>query len=927
MPERRPQENLGHIAFEREPDLNPERRRRNPPPRPPRVAGRAEHGGRLARDLSSASGAVAAARQEAGLDPSRLLVLEFSTWDPGARDVFEERLNASVVDERAETRQVTRVIAVRPEDDAIDAVADRIASRRGARGGASPFDVGLRIRSANQGDLDRAKRAGSAVSDDLAPQKLVALESVDWGLDSEADLRDLGLVPVATIPVESEVTRVLVQFPTVDDVQAFTREAQNYVQQETRTTALPHGLRRGFFDGLDRVRARNREDRLGARLRAEGLPALDRFAIDVDLWHPGTRDGAREVLNEIRRVCSQHGGQVLDDLRTSSMVLARIDADRPLAEMLLGLDIVAQVNLPPLLPAAYEGIFRNIDPLPEHLVPDGTEPVVGVVDSGVLSGHPLLRGWVLEERDFDSGESTPVDTHGHGTQVAGLVVYGDIARCAETGDWTPRTLVASAKVLRRDPVDGSRPVFPDNHRPEKLVEDAIRYYHGERAVRVFNLSLGNAHDVCTGGRQFAWAEVLDQLARELDVVIVVSAGNLGTPPWPENVSSREQFQEGLRDLMLETPEARICSPGTAAIAVTTGAIARSETAMNHLLAGAPVGGPSPFSRLGPGYEVKETQRAVKPEFVSFGGNYAVRDYPGPTPDWVRNDIHLGEPTTRLNTDGGRPLTAVSGTSFSAPQVSFAAAFALRTASETLGTDDPTANSARALLGACADVPPCGPEWLKDPEGKETWDKLRLVGYGQVDVGRVVRALDHDVCLLAEDELSEDHWHLYSIRVPPAFLEGRGKRGLVVSLAFDPPVRASRRDYLSRTMWVEVLKGLTASEINQYRSRHTGSGTPPRLPQSKLLAMRPTKSDVQWSTLQVRKYGWARAINLPVSDAEGERELHVLVGCQQRFPTGESNLQRYALAVRFWHSDTSVEIHQQLRGRVRARVVARVRPRG
>jgi|GEM_PF-5578116 len=45
----------------------------------------------------------------------------------------------------------------------------------------------------------------------------------------------------------------------------------------------------------------------------------------------------------------------------------------------------------------------------------------------------MLRGWVVEERDFESGENTAVDRNGHGTAVAGLVVYGDIARCIDRG--------------------------------------------------------------------------------------------------------------------------------------------------------------------------------------------------------------------------------------------------------------------------------------------------------------------------------------------------------------------------------------------------------------------------------------------------------------------------------------------------------------
>ena len=588
--------------------------------------------------------------------------------------------------------------------------------------------------------------------------------------------------------------------------------------------------------------------------------------------------------------------------------------------MILDLDLVARVNLPPQLPRAYEALFDETPPLPDHAEPTGTEPVVAVIDSGVVPGHPLLRGWVVESYDFDSGENTAVDRQGHGTQVAGLVVYGDIARCLESGVWTPEVLVANGKVLRRHPSDESATAFPDDKRPEALVERAIRDLHRTRGCRIFNLSLGNPDDIYEGGRQFAWAELLDQLARELDVVIVVSAGNDPHPAIPTDASTRSQFRERVRDAMLENPSGRICSPGTAAIAVTVGSIARSDAPLTRdSLAGAPVGGPSPFSRVGPGYEAKSTQRAVKPEFVAHGGNFAIRTLLGGDPRWVRGDLHLGEPTTRLDTGDGRAVTTVSGTSFAAPQVSNAAARALVAGASGLGVV--SANVVRAMLGVSADAPPCGLDWLRDPKGKENWDRLRLAGYGLVNSERIDGSQTNDVCMVATDTVREDHWHIYALPVPEVFLSGAGRRGVSVALAFDPPVRASRKEYLARTMWVEVLKGLTADQIGKYRTPFQGDGVAPRLPQSKMLDLRPAKTLVQWSTLQVRRKAWVQTPQLPVVESGWGAVpiLHLLVGCQGRFPHGEERRQRYGIAVRFWHSSTQVDLYQELKARVRARV--------
>ena len=717
--------------------------------------------------------------------------------------------------------------------------------------------------------------------------------------------------------------QLIVQFTTAEEVDRFRAETQAYSDDRLETTVLPRKLRTTFFSGLEGVRPVSREERTGNRLRTEGFPDEPEIQLDVDLWHPGDDAGASMVLDDLRAVCSKFEGKVTDDLRTSSLILARVVGSRALAETLLDLDCVAQVNLPPLLPSTYGALFEDVAATRNDSQPTGDEPVVGVIDSGVLAGHPLLRGWVVEEEDFGSGEDTAADRQGHGTQVAGLAMYGSIKDCVDTGIWDRRVLIASGKVLRRHPWNESVTTFPDDVRPEALVVRAIRRFHTTRGCRVFNVSVGNRDDVYDGGRQYAWAEALDQVARELDVLIVVSAGNDFEPQMPASPATRKGFQTGVRDLLWSNPSARVCNPATAALAVTVGAIAR--TAAPHTrdsFAAAPEGGPAPFSRVGPGYEWKKGNHGVKPDFVAYGGNYAVQSFAAGQPRWIANDLSLGEMTSRLPRDDSRYLTAVSGTSFAAPQVSHAAAWALEAAGSALG-DPASANVARAILGVSSETPPCEDAWLGDPERKETWEKLRLAGFGVVDVRRVLASLDNDACLVAADRVEEDCWHIYPIPVPDAFTAGTGHRGISVALAYDPPVRSSRKEYLSRTMWLEVMKGLTLDEIERWRTPYSGEGKAPSFPQSKLLPLRPAKTALYWSTLQVRRMQWQHFRGLPTVDGDDQPILHILVGCQRRFPHGEDTRQAYGLAVRFWHEDASVKIYQELRANVRARLAVQV----
>jgi hypothetical protein len=920
-----PEPGLQHLAVEREPDVTGERRRKEPPPPPPRVIGRGEHGGQVAGGVKGALEQVQATRVAHGIAPDRLLVLEFRSWDSGVREILEGRLGGTVVDEQVEARNVQRRLVQLPSSQTIDTFNSSLAPHLAS---ADQAHEQLRIRAASEEDLKKAAKAEPQLADaDVA--QLVVLERTTWPESVEQALRSASVQQLATLPEKKEhVSRVLVQFPTKENLESFRKELDRYTSGDPDVGAIPLATRQRFFDSLEWSGARTREDRMGPRLKRDGLPTTPSFLIDVDIWHSQELSVAT-TINEIRGLCSRLGGRYIDDLRTQSLILARIEANRPLADALLDLDIVAQVNLPPVLSSAYSEIFAPNEGLQAPVEPTGTEPRVGVLDSGVLSGHPLLKGWVLAEVDFDTGEGSVTDQHGHGTQVAGLIVFGDVHDCLERREWTPRVLVASGKVLRRGP-DG-RPVFPPEHRPEKLVEDAIRHLHTNHQCRVFNLSLGNPDDVYDGGRQFGWAELLDNLARELDVVIVVSAGNFDEPPLPSGqLSGRDALQEAVRDTLLQEKAARICSPGTASIAITVGALARSDAPhTGGAVAAAPPHAPAPFSRVGPGYEAKDSQRAVKPELVAYGGNYGLRSVAGGPLSWLRTDRDLGEPTTGLPGDAGRYLTSASGTSFAAPHVTHAAALALDAASVSLG-NQASANAVRALLGACTDVPPCPREWLQDPDAKETWEKLKLVGYGAVNTTIVERSRGSSSVLLAEDAVDEDNWHVYSVKVPPSFFGGKGRRGLVLSLAYDPPVRASRKDYLARTMSIEVLRGIGANDIAAFRGRQEPGAQAPTLPDTNVLGLRPTRGEVVWSTLQVRRFEWSQAPrNLTVLEGEMDPILHILVGCQRRFPHGEAAEQWYGLAVRLWHEDASVELHQQLQSRIRPRVAqrARIKQRG
>lgn len=773
-------------------------------------------------------------------------------------------------------------------------------------------------RMKDQTAASAAELARLRASFGVAPDRFLVLrlETLDGGQRETLERLNVAVVEELTEDRDNTtVHKLLVQFPDRESLNTFTEEYDRYADETRETTALPHGIRSNLFDALDSVSTVAAEERTGRRLLREGPPAEDRFYLDVDLWNTGTDDGNRNLLNFFRSFVQDRGGTVVKDpLITPSLFLVKVEADQGLLADLVQLDVVSLVDLPPGPPP--EDAFDLLFPVfaPDTLPPvPANGPVACVVDSGVLDGHPLLRGVVVASEDFDSGEATPVDLNGHGTQVGGIVVYGDIARRIQGNEWMPQVNIYSAKVMRSDPnafdPASADAIFPVEERVEHQLKRAIEYFHGEYGCRIFNLSIGHMDRLYSGGRQLPWAELLDDLAKTLDIVIVVSAGNVPDPDIPHAADS-VKFKEEVAD-SLRQPQHKLIDPATSALSITVGSVARREDpSMRFLgiqLAASAVGCPSPFTRCGPG-----VAGAVKPEVVAHGGNFGLDSLAGNV-SWRTNDPQLGEPTLNRNfASDGRLLRAVCGTSFAAAQVTHIAARLEAAIRDQFGMV-PSQNLVRALLVNSARLHQSVSKYV------DKGSLLNTVGYGEPNV-EFCWSAPNRVTLVAEDIVEYRTFHVYSLVVPQAFLTEPGRRSISVSLAYDPPTRLSRRDYIATAMWLEVFGGLTAEQVIEYRSKYEGDGKPPTVPNKNKLNFGPAGQTIRMSTVQKRSWSSTQGTvfaNRPNPD--GDASLHILVGCQPRFPnpSGE-NTQRYALAVTLEHDGQSVDVYQEVRSRVRTR---------
>ncbi len=775
----------------------------------------------------------------------------------------------------------------------------------------------------------------------IKSENLLVLEVISDAMSPtilENMLRKFNLYLVEEIDIiNTNNTKLVIQFENKDALNAFNYERKLWENDDENSSTLTYAQRRDLFNCIETIRSVSRQDRIGTRLRKymdnpslfpEGL-----FVVNIDVWFNGDRSTIMETEAQLRQALGTQGSKLLGDLfEIPSLLLGRASVNEFTLNALLDLDIIASVELPysNVVTEPYELYKWDYEPIIQNEL-DSSAPLATILDSGIFTGNPLLSDIVVAEEDFDHTENTTADLNGHGTGVAGIVAYGDFTVGMKSKVFKPLVRLCNGKIMHND---NGNPVFSIDKRPEQTIKEAIEYFYKEYGCRVFNLSAGDSDHLYCGGRQFAWAEMLDQLSRNLDIVIIVSAGNVVNPNIVE-FSSRDELLEKCRD-QLFYPEHRLIDPATSALSVTVGAITRFDEpeAIPNRSGRISVGKKdymSVFTRIGKG-----VNKAVKPELVDYGGNFAVTQFMRGQTRWLKTDQKLLEPT--LHNGNDKIFKGWCGTSFSAPHVTHIAARIERALQEQI-KEKPSANLIRAILvnsARCTDEMLSWAEastdvFHKGKNNPKQERRLRLIGFGKAN-DSLLYSDDNHVTLFAEDSLELRSFHLYKIPVPKEFLKVKAEKSIAISLAYNPITRLSRKDYLTNNLWFEVFRKIDERDLILYKAKkESGEDSEEdleNLPDENKAAFLPGYRDLSKSTLQQRIWRKGPRGGSDLLWDENEPYIYILVTGKERFKYAEQEApQDYALAITFsYGSIDDIELYNKLRQNVRIKDRHRVRTR-
>lgn len=431
----------------------------------------------------------------------------------------------------------------------------------------------------------------------------------------------------------------------------------------------------------------------------------------------------------------------------------------------------------------------------EIIEPDINAIKVCVIDSGIQENHLLIAKAIDFQNsrsylDEDSDIGDYVKQSGHGTKVAGAILYPN--SIPRQGQKKLECFIQNARILDK------KNRIPTSKFEPRLMQSIIEDYH---QTRIFNLAVCE-NTACLESHMPALAASIDKLSHENRVLFIIAAGNLSLSSFDATNPGISEYLHSAKDYptYLDLPNSRIANPGVSYFAITVGSIGMYSFEDEDFKSLAGKDFISPFSRTGLGM-----WGCIKPDVVEYGGDLLkhknsilLKTHELTSPELVNSTLYGSNGVGRDD----------YGTSFSTPKVSYIAS--------RLNTEHPneSANMYRALIIQSARLPD---HCFSNP----TLGDFRYYGYGIPDLNRALNNSESRITFIQDGNVGPKKADIYHLKIPDS-IRGEGKEFRIlieITIAFTAKVRSTRmgsHSYLAN--WLEWQSSKYNEPFNDFRNR-------------------------------------------------------------------------------------------------------------
>lgn len=602
--------------------------------------------------------------------------------------------------------------------------------------------------------------------------RFVSQNNVDLALESlESPSRGIHLLNVRKNQAEETTQQTATVLVPRDKQDYFAKKIQPYADGQTTSKG--------------KIKARDLCDKI---LRIE-LPKLEDFWIDApdeldvapnkkswrQVWvqrEQSSNKATSNLVQSFRNICNS----LSLDCRNSvscfkeSLIFLVYGSKNNFSELLLAFPyITAFCPHYPLVTQWYDAPISEqkdwIEDLQNRTLISTTKSEVAVclLDTGVVYHHPLLQNVVSESNCYTTfQDGRTFDSAAHGTEMMGLLVYGDLAQLFGSSDY----------VTIQNHFESVRIVSSSYSNPPELygsiTSQAIYRVESQEPThsRIICMAV-TSEPIKQDGTPDEWSSVIDALAFGEQSVEYQDENLLFTRNNMEKTAC-QSIDNGKRlfvlsagniqneDEILRYPTSNetssIESPAQAWNALTIGAYTQKgyledKTAVyDNILA--PLGGLSPASRTA---LLWHSQWPIKPDLVCEGGNRLV--YRNEQGDIHAVDSHYDLEILTL----GCPSWQNENNNFSTMSDTSAATALAARMTMLFKTQYPQAwpETVRAALINSADWTPTMLSQYTDPHHpkKEHYKNLtRVYGYGVPSLPRVLESFNSSLTMVIQDEI-------------------------------------------------------------------------------------------------------------------------------------------------------------------------------
>ena len=473
------------------------------------------------------------------------------------------------------------------------------------------------------------------------------------------------------------------------------------------------------------------------------------------------------------------------------------------------------------------------------------KPRVALLDGLPVSNHGALRGRLIIDDPDDLENHYPVIKRQHGTEMASLIIHGDLNEPDVPLD---RPLYVRPIMESTEGTGCREQVISNVLFPDLLIRTVRRIIEGDGdreavapSVRIINLSIGDPARVLIR-RMSPGGRVLDWLAVNYNLLFIVSAGNHNEIPITIPIEDASNIESARTAAVQATFNNSlllgILSPGDAINALTIGATHNDKAdaikVPDTVLDANRANFPAHYSGRGPGIN-----RSIKPDLYYMGGR-VVYKRPVITSEQQGNiDLDIADssvvgPGVRaaVPSRGG----AINGTKFCIG-TSNAAALVTHEASKLFdileeGNSEnnlPDALYHPLLVRALLVHASSWGEWKKDlgkdldlPKGQIRKQLTALLGYGCLDPNRLGFSARNRAVVIAGGSITKDQRHTYSLPLPLSLRSKAEWHRFTVTLAFAAPTVGTLNQYRGSKVYFEFeengLETVDRSEAEYYAAR-------------------------------------------------------------------------------------------------------------